>query len=360
MSASPSCVPKPRASRRRSVANLLFRSRLIHLLSRLRSVFKRDLRILAYHRVLSVDSDHAFDFDLDLVSASEQQFREQMLLLSRSFTPIRFADVIDAAERGTRLPARPVIITFDDGYDDNYRFAFPILRELDMPAMFFVSTGHIDSGRAYAYDWLVHMICRSTAEHLHIAEIGVDGALPPERTQRRLLAADVLDRMKWLDADTQSGIITRLEAEWAMPRTGGHADCRPMTWAQLREMRAAGMEVGSHGVWHNMLAKLARDDMRREVHESKDTLDRELGAPVEVISYPVGGYNAYDGNVIDAAREAGFKMGCSYVSGTSPIPTQAQFELRRLPVERDMNLAWFASLVSLPEAFSYPSRKRIG
>jgi hypothetical protein len=64
--------------------------------------------------------------------------------------------------------------------------------------------------------------------------------------------------------------------------------------------------------------------------------------------------------VIRIATEAGYKLGCSYISGTSPVPRQAQFELRRLPVERHMNMAWFASLIGIPEAFSYPSRHRLG
>ena len=79
-----------------------------------------------------------------------------------------------------------------------------------------------------------------------------------------------------------------------------------------------------------------------------------------MLSYPVGGSNAYDGEVIRAAHEACGKLGCSYISGTSPIPAGAQFELRRLPVERHMDLAWFAALVGMPEAFSYPSRQRNG
>ena len=79
--------------------------------------------------------------------------------------------MIDALDHGRALPRRAVVVTFDDGYDDNYRVAFPILRELGMPATFFVSTGHIDSGRAYAYDWLVHMIRTVHAARLQVAEL---------------------------------------------------------------------------------------------------------------------------------------------------------------------------------------------
>jgi peptidoglycan/xylan/chitin deacetylase (PgdA/CDA1 family) len=355
-----SAVPMPRPSRRQWLAALLHRAGAMPGLAFARSLLRRDLRILAYHRVLSIEDEHRFDFDLDLVSASARQFREQMTLLKRRFHPVRFGDVIGAFERGISLPPRAVIVTFDDGYDDNYRVAFPILRELGVPAMFFVSTGHIDSGRAFAYDWFVHMVCRSAATRLSIPELDVDRSLPDDLSERRVLAAHLLDRMKWLDAGAQAAIIGRLEDEWSMPRAHGHADCRPMNWGQLREMRDGGMEIGSHGVWHNMLAKLPREEMAREIFASKATLERELGGRAEVLSYPVGGSNAYDDAVIGAARQAGFRLGCSYVSGTNPVPARDEFELRRLPVERHMDLAWFSALVGLPEAFSYPSRQRIG
>jgi peptidoglycan/xylan/chitin deacetylase (PgdA/CDA1 family) len=348
-----------RTSRRQILASLLCRTGLIAAVSRLRSALVRDLRILAYHRVLAVD-EARFDFDLELISADPGQFRDQMRLLKRRFNPVRFGDVIKAMQTGARLPPRPVVVSFDDGYDDNYRIAFPILRELGVPAMFFVSTGHIDSGLPFSYDWFVYMLCRTSATHLRIADLGVDQELPASRPQRRSLAVDLLDRMKWLDAGSQEGIVARLEAEWSMPRAAGHADCRPMSWAQLREMHAAGMEIGSHGVWHNMLAKLPGEVMREEVEGSRKTLERELEAAIEVISYPVGGMDAFDQQVVTTAKAAGYKLGCSYVSGTSPVPRQPQFDLHRLPVERHMDIDWFASLIGLPEAFSYPSRHRLG
>ena len=350
----------PPAGRRQLAASLLYRSGLLGLVSMLRSALVRDLRILAYHRVLSIEDETAFDFDLELVSASEAQFRRQMHLLRRRCNPVTFHDLIAAFETGKPLPPRPVVVTFDDGYDDNYRVAFPILRELGMPATFFVSTGHIESGRPYAYDWFVHMLCRTADTQLAIAALDVDCPLPDSRSQRRALAADLLDRMKTLDAGRQEAIIASLETRWSMPRERGHADCRPMTWDQLREMQAAGMEIGSHGVWHNMLAKLAPDAMRTEVAGSKQTLDRELPRPVQAISYPVGGLDAYNDAVVGEAMAAGYRLGCSYISGTSPIPREPGFDLRRLPIERHMDDAWFAALIGFPEVFNYPSRHRTG
>src|SRR3546814_6617119 len=97
----------------------------------------------------------------------------------------------------------------------------------------------------------------------------------------------------------------------------GHVDCRPMTWAQLCEMHASGMEIGGHGVHHRMLAKLPDGKLQAEVAECQARLTAELGAPAIAISYPVGGPDACDARVFDAVRAQGFRIGFSYVSGTS-------------------------------------------
>jgi len=328
-------------------------------LTSLRRVLREDLRILAYHRVLEVADPDAFVFDLNEISASPDQFREQMRLVKRRYNPISFHELIAATDAGRPLPPRPLIITFDDGYDDNYHVAFPILRELGLSAMFFVSTGHIDTGKPYAYDWLVHMVCRTPATRLQVDELAFDQPLPASLAGRRVLARELLFHLKALDATTQAAVIARLGDLWGMqPQV--HAQCRPMTWDQLREMHAAGMEIGSHGVYHHILAKLSPADMAVEVSESMRTLAREIGAPIEVLSYPVGGPDSYNEQVIEATRQAGFRMACNYVTGVNRLPATARYELQRLSVESEMDIDWFAAMTSLPEIFAHPKRVRAG
>jgi peptidoglycan/xylan/chitin deacetylase (PgdA/CDA1 family) len=166
--------------------------------------------------------------------------------------------------------------------------------------------------------------------------------------------------LKSLDDAGQSALILRLEQEWNLPRATGHVDCRPMTWDQLREMSRDGMEIGSHGVGHRMLAKLPAPQMTEEVVKSKSTLERELGVPAHVMSYPVGGHDAFDTETVEVVRAAGFRMACSYVTGSSEIAAESRYSMRRLPVEREMDRAWFEAMVSVPELFSYSSRFRTG
>lgn len=340
------------------LGELCYRSGLLHVLQRGRALARRDLRILAYHRVLTVEDPSQFDFDLDLISASAQAFREQMQLLKRHFHPIGLGEVAAALESGRRLPAQSVVVTFDDGYDDNYRVAYPILRELGIPATFFVSTGHIDSGRPYAYDWLVHMILVTAAEQLVLPELDINEPLPAERRARRATAHRVLSAIKRIDAAGQSAMIRRLEDEWQISQNNAHPDCQPMTWDQLREMRASGFEIGSHGVNHHMLAKLPGPQMVDELVQSRASIERELGTSARLLSYPVGGDRAFNDVVIHATEQAGYLAACSYICGTNRDSDALRYALRRLPVERYMGTGWFAAMLTLPELMGYPTASR--
>jgi peptidoglycan/xylan/chitin deacetylase (PgdA/CDA1 family) len=340
---------------RGQLGELCYSSGLLHSLQRVRSWLQNDLRILAYHRVMPLPNPATYEFDLELISTPPERFREQMLLLKQRYNPMRLSDVAAALNAGKPLPADTVVVTFDDGYDDNYRVVFPILRELGVPATFFVSTGHIDSGRPYAYDWLVHMILVTSATQMVLPELDMEVTLPPDRQARRAIATDVLCRMKELGALEQTAMTLRLEQEWQMPSDGAPAECRPMNWDQLREMHGAGFEIGSHGVHHWMLSKLPQAELESEVRESKATLERELGSMPLLMSYPVGSTRAFDQRVIEITRDAGFQLACSYISGTNPQPLANRYALHRLAIERNMGKGWFASMLTMPRLMSYPT-----
>lgn len=346
--------------RRQRIARALDAMGLLSVVGGVRNLGGGKLRILAYHRVLTIRDENAFKFDLDLVSASTEQFYEQMALVRRHFHPLTFRQLLAIWDAGRRPPRNAIVVTFDDGYDDNYRVAFPILRELGVPAVFFVSTGYIDSGLPYAYDWLVHMICTTREPRVHIDALGLDAAIPDAMPERRALAADILDRMKTMDALGQSETIREIADRFNMPRVGAHADCRPITWAQLREMHAAGMEIGSHGVSHHMLSKLPAAEMASEVRDSQGALTRELGVPAVSLSYPVGGRDAFDSDVIEAARAASFRVGCSYISGDNPGRPRDLFDLRRLHVESDLDAPWFRAMLAWPALFTHRAKQRVG
>jgi len=338
------------------LGQLCYSSGMLRPLQRARAWWQRDLRILAYHRVMPLPDPDRYEFDLELISTPPEEFREQMRYVKRHFRPMRLTDVVAYLDAGEALPPDAVAVTFDDGYDDNYHVAAPILAETGVPATFFVSTGHIDSGWPYAYDWLVHMILVTPARRLVLPELSIDVPLPDDRATRRRVAANVLLQMKWLDALGQTAMTERLEREWNMASADARPEaCRPMTWDQMRDMEAMGLEFGSHGEHHRMLARLPAGEMEREIRGSKARLDSEMHNPAILMSYPVGGDRAYNEAVMEATRDAGFQLACSYVCGTNPEPSENRYSLLRLPVESNMGPGWFASMLALPQLMSYPT-----
>ncbi len=347
----------PLPGRRERLARRAQSLGLLPLLRRVRGWLRRDLRVIAYHRIR--DMDAGFRFDPMLVSAFPEAFREQMRHIATRFHPVACAEVIAALDGGAPLPRDAVLVTFDDGYDDNFHVAFPILRELGVPATFFVATGHIDNGLPYAYDWLAYMVRTIEAPRLQVAALGIDQALPGDPAARVPVVDHLLDRLKYLDDAGQQAVIAQLEQAWNLPRSAGHVDCRPMTWNQLRAMQAAGMSIGGHGSHHRMLAKLPDQALREEIDDCQARLTAELGAPALAISYPVGGPDAYDARVIAAARDAGFRLGFTYLNGCNRWPLGEHFSLRRMAIERSADMGWFPAMMAVPELFSHPSIARV-
>ena len=351
---APVALPVP--GQRQWLATRAHAWRLLPLMRTVRGWFRRDLRVLAYHRVR--DPGDGFAFDRELVSASPEAFHGQMAHLRDRFHPVTCREVVAALDGGAALPRDAVLVTFDDGYDDNHAIAFPILRETGVPATFFVATGHIDSGLPYAYDWLAHLVLTSRADRLRLPGLGFDAPLPALPAERRALVVELLDRLKYLDDAGQQAVIAELELDCRRPRTAGHVDCQPMTWDQLREMQAGGMEIGGHGVHHRMLAKLPGHALRAEVAECQARLTAELGKPAIAFSYPVGGPDAYDARVVDAVREQGFRIGFTYVSGASVPRAGMRYEFLRTGIEANIDAAWFEGMLALPEVFAHRTRLR--
>lgn len=103
------------------------------------SIFKpaiKGLPILLYHKI-------SFKYN-GLLTISEGRLKKQFEYLQENgFTPIFFSELIDHVNNGTALPAKPVIITFDDGYQNNYTYLYPLLEKFSFKATIFLPVGYI-------------------------------------------------------------------------------------------------------------------------------------------------------------------------------------------------------------------------
>src|SRR5215471_15904890 len=132
----------------RQLAALMLGSRAGQFLGRRSADGSGSLRILAYHRVLDADPSD-FAYDEGVISATTEAFYHQMDFVRRNFDVLTFRELHAIEMEGKDRPRRALIITFDDGYRDNYTQAFPVLRHMGLPATIFLATGHIGRSRLF-------------------------------------------------------------------------------------------------------------------------------------------------------------------------------------------------------------------
>jgi len=322
-------------------------------LGSIRSSLVKDLRVLAYHRVLPELDEAAFEFDIELVSARQAEFEWQMAYIARRFQPVSCQQVADAFNTGTPLPKRAVMVTFDDGFRDNFEVAFPVLRHHAVPAVFFLSTGYINSSDVFWFDWLVHVLTRSSKPHVRLESLGLTIKLGSSLSSRRDEATKLLSVLKRTPEANRLQVLQELNsAAGEIPRSGDHAQSALMTWDHVREMSRAGMEFGSHTVSHPILSTITDPSLLRwELEESKATIERETGRPVVALAYPVGGRDAANDAVLAATARAGYQFAFTYQPGVNRIGSSDRFRLKRLAVERYTTRGMFSAALELPEIF---------
>ena len=306
------------------------------------------LTVLAYHRIMPTDALECYPYDQELISATPKQFESQMRYLRQHRRPVALKDVITHIEQGMPLPANSVAVTFDDGFSDTYRYAFPILRRYQIPATIFVSTEYVETGEPFWFELASYLMYRVAPQSLEVQ----DGIRLPTsdswddrtRSLRRLHGSlkDLpnAERLKVLNEWSQ-----RYSAELSH---GASLHNRPISWPQVIEMAASGIAFGSHTVSHPNLTRVTDEELERELSESKLVLQTKLQRPIETIAYPIGTPSAFNAKVLSAARDHQYKLGLTYVSGANLIPIRNPLALRRHGIGLGMTDRYFRAITHLP------------
>ncbi len=338
-------------NRKVRLASWLERFGLLAALRALPDLTGHQLRVLNYHRIYDVPRDGTFAYDHGLISATPSQFRTQMEHVKKHYDPIRCSDLLNWMDRKHSLPRRPVLITFDDGHADNFTHAYPILRELEMPAAIFLSTHYIDTGELFWFESVAHTIMEAKSGHYRLPGL-LEPMVVDDVSSRREVIERVLAHIKTLDDAARVAVIKGLRTLMAPGNPAGPAMAGALTWDQIREMSRNGIEFGSHSVSHPILTKLDDPTLAHELTSSLQTLRRELDTCLDVLAYPEGSANTYDARVVDATRRAGYRMGLSYVSGTNSLRNFDAFGVKRMHIDSSLPDVQFRATLSMPRLFS--------
>jgi peptidoglycan/xylan/chitin deacetylase (PgdA/CDA1 family) len=276
-------------------------------------------------------------------------FERQMRWLARSADVLSEADLLYLIRTDRPMPGRCAMVTFDDGYIDNYQLAFPVLRSLNMPAIFFIPTQAIEDRSLGWWDIISYLVKRCTKERVYLESCGAGGptrtASEKAETIRHLLS--FIKRTRDRSTEDVLGDLSRAcEVE---PPTRAEQGSQLMTWEQLGEMLAKDMAVGSHTHSHGVLSAMGSNAQLSELRRSKQLLETRLNHEVSSLSYPVGGESHYSKATKDAARAAGYALAFSFTKRVTRRRVDDPFDITRIPPPRALSL--FKAVTVAPSLF---------
>jgi peptidoglycan/xylan/chitin deacetylase (PgdA/CDA1 family) len=249
--------------------------------------------------------------------------------------PLSLTELV-AVQSERKLTRNAVVVTFDDGYADNLYSALPLLERSAIPATVFVATGSLGLEGGYWWDRLEQLLLLpgQLADPLSVtigderhewrldvsADLDTEGfrsirgwnvlqrsdPSPRHRTYRALCQA-----LRPLSADARERVLSQLLAQRKGDATNSTLP-RGLSEGEVRQLAVSGLvEIGAHSVSHPVLTRLDLQGQRREIEQSKQTLEGVTRQRVASFAYPYGSETDYSEETVQLVRQAGFACACT-------------------------------------------------
>ena len=285
-------------------------------------VYKSRVRIVMYHRVAE-STEHPWS----LTSVSPRNFEDQIKYARSKYNVISLEELASHITGQQPLPQRPLVLTFDDGYRDNYLHAYPILQKYNTPATIFLTTGYIGTGELLWVDKVRYNVYHSQNQEIRLAGLG-SYSLSTIR-ERQALANLITGKAKKLNSEERSTLIAEVIRSTGIDVPASLGKELMMSWDEVKEMSDNGISFGAHTVSHPILTSISPEQAENEILQSKKDIEDRLKKPVTTFAYPNGKSGDYDRRTIQILKEAGFTCAVTTIKGMA-TSKQGLYELRRI------------------------------
>jgi peptidoglycan/xylan/chitin deacetylase (PgdA/CDA1 family) len=289
--------------------------------------------IIRYHSVSQ--GDHLIS---DGIRVSPDVFEQQVSYFAKHFTPILMDTLIDCVQSRRPFPKNGIVFTFDDGYADNYQAA-RTLKKYGMTGVFYVTAGCIESEERFWVGEIHHLLRKTKKEEVRLrVRDKVFEALLSESTRAESIRR-LTQLIKTVDVRTRESI--RQELRRQLDDVPALENNLMLTWQQLAEMVAMGMEIGGHTMTHCNLPSATEEEAWNELVQCKLLLEERLGTNVKHFAYPNGGSSQYyNPQIKEFVRRAGYKSAVTSKLGAVHLRNDP-FELRRIrTTEQLSDVVW--------------------
>jgi len=285
---------------------------------------RRVLMILNYHRIGDATET---PYDSGVFSATAEELDAHILYFKRRFRVATLQEAL-AMISGDGPPGANVLITFDDGYIDNYRLAFPVLRSHGVQGTFFLPTAFVGTGHLPWWDVISYIVKQSRKQFIRLSypepmafDLGAHGV--------RWTIDQILRLYKQPTMKDHERFCAQLETACGASRPQGKIERCFMSWEEAREMQRAGMAFGSHTHKHQILTTLALEQQREEFRLSREILEYQLGTRIDVLAYPVGTRHTFSAESIQELKKTGYRAAFSFYGGLNRPGEIQPFDMHR-------------------------------
>ncbi|MBM3710001.1 MAG: hypothetical protein FJW61_06230, partial [Actinobacteria bacterium] len=269
------------------------------------------------------------------INASPLEFRRQMEYIKKKFNLISMSELVECYEQKRNLKPNSLMVTFDDGYRDVAFNAFPILKELGIPAVAFLITGVIDTDAISWEDQISFIFQTIPNGTVKITEDAVYSLKSPG--EKDISLWQVCKKLKEIRSIERNRIINELIETYQIDveQMGKLACSMNMGYMRSEEIQYwnnYGIEFGVHTITHDCLTELDFEDINHEIVGSKRRIESILNKPIKAFAYPFGKDGDYNALTKSGLIKAGFKIGVIFESGINK-PGTDPLELYRIGVE---------------------------
>ena len=301
--------------------------------------------ILTYHRVVS---DHmVMDEHIQPgMYVRGQSFEAHVAYIQKRFSIISLDELLDLWRTGRlKRDQSYCVITFDDGWKDNYEFAFPVLMKYRTPATIFLATDFIGTTRWFWPDRMMLLLekgrqpttsaaDRKTISTVLAETIGVilsaeDGIFRRVESGAPIDPDGIIELCKEVEVGRVHQIIDRLSRALHMEFPTHRV---LLNWDEVREMAGKGITFGSHSVSHRIMTQIPLSDVKMELIDSRKTMLEQGIKPVPVFCYPNGNF---DRDIQELVKESGYLAAVGCEVGLEPDRPNDLFALKRISVHED-------------------------
>ena len=311
---------------------------LSHLWKSTQSANRQKAAILMYHGVTDQPINLWTQVHID-------RFREQMKFIKENCHPIALKELVQARKEKIVLPEYSVCVTFDDGFQNNFTTAYPVLKEYNIPATIFVTTSFVDkTGKYNGYIWtdyILILLIESSETNFSDAAIGITNTSLHSFNDKIKVKEKITAYLKSKSSEEKEHYILELKEKLDVTEIShSHPVCSSMTWEELQKISTDPLiTIGAHTVNHPILSQIEETEIDEEIIGSKMILEQKLNKDITLFAYPNGRPQDYNQKAIATAQNH-FDAALSTIEGLSPYDDD-HYQLKRIPVGNDTKLWQF-------------------